>query len=181
LFLGLSVRTFIHCDVWKDSITLWTHIIERRPPFEKAYSGRGAAYLAEGEYDLALVDIEEAIRLEKNSFRAYNKRSLILLHQGQYDLAIADNNRALEVNPQSKEAYNNRGVARVHKGQYDLAIADFSRALEIDPQSPNAYLNRAIVYYKLKQYDKSWRDVREMERIGWTVDQNFYDLLRKTH
>jgi tetratricopeptide (TPR) repeat protein len=76
-------------------------------------------------------------------------------------------------------AYYNRGVAYEEKGQYDLAISDYNKALEINPRFTDAYYNRGVTYYYKREYEKSWKDVKKAQSLGYQIDPEFLDRLRK--
>ena len=60
---------------------------------------RGAAYFFKKQPDQALLDFNQAIRLDPNSLQAYKFRGGILNGLGRRDEAIADFHKALELNP----------------------------------------------------------------------------------
>jgi tetratricopeptide (TPR) repeat protein len=62
-----------------------------------AFDNRGIAYRLKGEYDRALRDYEQAIRLNPSSANPYNNRGVIYRIKGDYDRAIADYDEAILV------------------------------------------------------------------------------------
>ncbi|MEJ0064567.1 MAG: tetratricopeptide repeat protein [Caulobacteraceae bacterium] len=99
----------------------------------QAYNNRGAAYFKSGEFDRAMHDFSEAIRLKPNSAEAYANRGNIYFHQGQYDRAAADYDQAIRFDPKLAAAYANRGSAHFHKREFNRAIEDYEAALRLDP------------------------------------------------
>jgi tetratricopeptide (TPR) repeat protein len=55
-----------------------------------AYWRRGLAFGAQGEYDRALAELDEAIRLDPQLAAAYHARAAVYAYKGQYDQAMAD-------------------------------------------------------------------------------------------
>jgi len=51
---GLSVLSWQRCQVWKDSLTLWTDVIDQYPRLVIAYHYRGRARYDLHQYDLAI-------------------------------------------------------------------------------------------------------------------------------
>ncbi len=95
------------------------------------------SYAENGDYDRAVADYNEAIRLSPQAnFLTNRGDSYNFKHD--YDRAIADYDRALQLNPGFYLAYNNRGAAYAKKGDLDHAIADYEAALRINPQLDTA-------------------------------------------
>jgi tetratricopeptide (TPR) repeat protein len=70
-----------------------------------------------GNYDRAISDYTEAIRLKPNYAKAYYNRGNAYREKGDYDRAISDYNEAIRLNPKDANAYHSRGVAYYHKGE----------------------------------------------------------------
>jgi tetratricopeptide (TPR) repeat protein len=106
-----------------------------------AFMESGRAAFAKGDYDRAIADYTQAIRLNPNSTTIYNNRGNAYSNKGDYDHAIADYTQAIRLDPNSATAYNNRGTAYSEGGDYDQAIADFEVALRINPNDDVARYN----------------------------------------
>jgi tetratricopeptide (TPR) repeat protein len=118
---------------------------DRRPEnLYSAYYNRGIAYFRTGQYESAIADFDQAVRLDSRSAFAFNNRGMALARVGQYDKAIDDFDQAIALEPGYTIIFNNRGSAYAKKGQFDRAIADFDRALQLDPKDRNARSNRKL-------------------------------------
>ena len=73
-----------------------------------AYYGRGRAWHAKGEFDKALADYTEAIRLDSTDAWAHHDRGLLWKVRSEYDKALADYDEAIRLNSDYASAYNNR-------------------------------------------------------------------------
>jgi Flp pilus assembly protein TadD len=120
---------------------------------------RGHAHNVQGQYDLAIADLTQAIDLDPNDAVAYNDRAYAYVGKGRFDLAVADLTQALRVKPDYLVAYYNRGSAYTNNGQYDLAIADLTQALRIDPNYTIAYNRRGYDYIMKGQYNLAIADL----------------------
>jgi tetratricopeptide (TPR) repeat protein len=87
-----------------------------------AFGDRGIAYARKGQYDRAIEDLDQAIRLNPNYAASFSNRGLAYVRRGQYDRAIEDLDQAIRLNPNYAAAFNNRGSAYSAKGDLDRAI-----------------------------------------------------------
>ncbi len=76
-----------------------------------AFTIRGRAYRASGNYDRAIADYTEAIRIEPNYALAFYSRGIAYFNKNDYDRAIADYTVSLGLAPGDILALQNRGHA----------------------------------------------------------------------
>src|SRR5713226_7916276 len=88
------------------------------------YNARGFGYYNRGDYDHAIADHNQAIRLKPRLALAFNNRGMVFLHKRDYDTAITDFNQALTLTPNDAIAHSNRAIAYYRKRDYDQAIRD---------------------------------------------------------
>ena len=160
LLLFLSFLTYKQIEVWKNSFSLWTYVIEMDPEkFPGAYNNRGHAFYINGQLDRAIDDFNQAIRLDPISSKAYLNRGAAFVDKGQLDRANADFDKAIELNPSYSQAYNAKGSLFGMSGYPEKAIEQFSKAIEIDPAYSAAYGNRGAVYLLIGQNNRALEDI----------------------
>ena len=135
LVLSLAFLTFKQIGVWKNSISLWTYVIEEEPGrVPLAYNNRGLAFSAEGQYPEAIRDFSDAIALDPYRYRPYNNRGEVLGKLGRFNEALSDYSAAIALNQNDAKVFVNRGLVYFSDGQDQLAAFDFDRACELgDP------------------------------------------------
>jgi tetratricopeptide (TPR) repeat protein len=140
----------------------------RAKPSAAAYLGRGVIWSDQRDYDKAIADYTEAIRLDPGDEIAYTARGNAWRARKEYEKAIADYTEALRVNPRYALAFNNRGNAWWARKEYEKAIADYTEALRLDPKDARAYGNRGISWRAQKEIEKAIADYTEAIRLDPT-------------
>lgn len=120
-----------------------------------AFNNRGSAYKDRGDYDRAIADFNQAIRLDPKDATAFSNRGMAYGRKGQYDRAIEDFDQAIRLDSKFAAAFNNRGKAYELKGQHDRAIENYSEAIRFNPKYDGAFKgrcwNRAIAGRELRE------------------------------
>ena len=112
----------------------------------------------DGDYQAALNDMNQAIKLEPHYAGYFINRGFMKYKLEDYFGAMADYDYALELEPTNLTAHFNRGLLNVEVSENDKAIGDFSYVLASTPDNFMARYNRALLYYKTGQYDKAIAD-----------------------
>jgi tetratricopeptide (TPR) repeat protein len=154
--------------MWKtapdEAIAACTRLIATRRGLAIAYRFRGLAYNYRGDFNLAVADLNEAIRLGVRYSAVYNDRGWAYAELGDYDLAIVDLNEAIRLDPKNFFAYGNRGWAFSSKGDYDRAIPDLTESIRLNPRSA-PYYTRAVAYKGKGDYEHAIADFSEAIRL----------------
>jgi len=135
------------------------------PEAAKASYDRGTTFYGRSEWDAAIKEFTEAIRLDPNYVNAYIYRGIAYVNKNDYDRAITDLNEAIRLNPNYAIAYYNRGNAYRKKNDNDRAIADYTQAIRHRPDYAWAYFNRGVAYYNKKDYDRAIADYTQAIRL----------------
>jgi tetratricopeptide (TPR) repeat protein len=127
---------------------------------------RGIGALRIKNFDKAIEEFSEAIRLDPNDFLAYKYRVTAYFSKKQYDNAIKDLSELIRLHPTYVEFYVTRGGAYIANKQYENGIKDFSELIRLYPTDPNGYCMRGGAYIANKQYDNAVKDFSEAIRLA---------------
>jgi tetratricopeptide (TPR) repeat protein len=126
------------------------------------YNNRGVLWGSLREYDRALTDYADAIRVDPKYADAYYNRCVAYNRKQFYDSAVGACDDAIKLGPDKNASsaagaplsaertkadyFAQRGVAYHGKQDFDHAIADYDEALRLDPSNATATNNRARAY-----------------------------------
>src|SRR5215510_13623432 len=120
-----------------------------------AFYKRANGYYERGQYDRAIEDYNQAIRLNPNHANAFSNRGVAYGRKGDYDRAVENYDEAIRLNPKHAAALYGRGNAYRRKGDYDRAIENYDEALRLNPKHANALYNRGNAYRHKGDYDRA--------------------------
>ena len=150
----------------------------------EAFNNRGVGYRLKGDYDRAIADYNQAIKLNAKFASAYNNRGVAYDKKGEYDRAILDYDQAIKFRP-SAEGYFNRGNAQLGKAHYDRAIDDYNQAIKLKADFAAAFDNRCWARAVVGILKQALADCNEALRLmpnnAATLDSRGFVFLKMTH
>src|SRR5271165_4018575 len=132
------------------------------------YENRGWDFYQRRDYDKAINDYTEAIRLDPNDAKAYHNRGRAYHYTKHYDKALSDYTEAIRLDPNDGANYYDRGLAYYDNKDYDKAISDFTEAIRLDPNYAKAYHNRGLSYSRLGKNAQAQADFDKAKQLGYT-------------
>jgi tetratricopeptide (TPR) repeat protein len=131
---------------------------------------RGIEWYDKGEFDKAIEDFSEAIRLNPHSDDCYLSRGDAWVAKGELKRAIADYDQLIRRRALLDWAMLKRGVAEFLRDRREQAIADFSQAIQIFQQrkaqaAAYAYYWRGFVWFEQREFAKASADCAEAIRL----------------
>jgi tetratricopeptide (TPR) repeat protein len=165
-----------------------------RAPNADYYRIRGEAYFAKKEYDRAVADYNEFLKLDPYDPFSFGRRGEIYGEMKDYDRAIADYSEAIKLRPNNAYFYGSRARLYQNRKDYDRAIADYSAAIVSTlggKDSTNSYgadfyyLERARLYETMKDHDRAIADASEAIKLKpnypWAYSVRAENYWQKDH
>jgi len=103
---------------------------------------RGKAHLAKQEYDDAIEDFTEAVRLDPAYAAAYAGRAEAWARKHYRDREVADFTVAIKLEPANTAYRVARAQSHSAQGRHEEAMADFNAALGTEPENPELWVAR---------------------------------------
>lgn len=137
-----------------EAIDFFSRLIENEPT-AVALASRARVWNYLGEFDKAIADCDEALRLDPQCAMAFDRRAQALTGKGKLDEALADFEKAIKLTPQYASTYSHRARAWLRKGDLDRTLADCDEALEREPSLSVAHYFRGRVWSRKAVADKA--------------------------
>ena len=144
VILVFSFLSFRQSLLWRDTETLFAHVLSLFPDSHLAHNKFGGSLLDRGETAAAVRHFEESLRWKPNP-RAYFNLGIVAIGNGDLETAHIANERALALDPDYAPAYENLGFLQWEEGDRAGAKASFEQAAALDPFSLQARLNLAAI------------------------------------
>jgi tetratricopeptide (TPR) repeat protein len=138
----------------------------RLKPDQALYNMRGSAYFDKGEFDIAIADFNDALRIGPPSGIIFHNRGNAYRSKGDYAKAIADYDAAIKADPKQAYSYQNRGSAKQALGDLDGALADIDEAIRLNPTLPSPLIHRAVIWRAKGDFDHAVADNTEAIRLA---------------
>ncbi len=169
LILGLV--TFNRNKVWKDSISLWTDVINKNPSMPFAYYNLGNAHKNIKDFQGAVDAYSGAIKINSGHIQAIYNRAHAYSDMQNHQAAIDDYSKIIQLSPKFGEAYFDRAVSKSNLKDYNSAIEDFNASL------PNISGSRKVeAYYNIgnmKAYNGLFEDAVHDYSLAIQLDSRY--------
>ncbi len=154
----LGEITWQRIAVWKDSITLWSDVLQHYPANNnRGYLNRASAYYYEGNYAAALQDYDKLLTIEPTNGGAYIGLGLVKKALKDTTDAVKAFNRAIVLG-QKYDGYLNRACVKIDAKEFSGALADLDSAEHFNATRPELYENKGLIFYKTGQYQQAFQN-----------------------
>ncbi|MBL6988842.1 MAG: tetratricopeptide repeat protein [Bacteriovoracaceae bacterium] len=148
LLLIYGVSSFVRSGVWSDSTALWTDTVLKNPNSDMAYQARGMIYKKQKQFDKAIQDFKQVIRIKPDQLVAALGIAESYNLWGKYDQAEKIYQQILKFRPNVKNLLA-RADNNVKRGAFELALKDVKRVLRLKPNNAAAKALRTQCFIAL--------------------------------
>ena len=162
----LGFLTWKQTKVWRDSETLWSHVIAVGPDSGIAHYNFAQIVERQGMLPESLEYYRRAVAINPAYADARYNLARLLAKQGMHDQAIEQYREALKVRPADPDARNNLGLLLALRGEVDASLLEFERAVQADPHYAKAFFNMGRVLARQGDFDKAAQNLQQALRLS---------------
>jgi len=170
-----AFATWNRNKVWKDTITLWTDVVNKNSLNETAYYNLGDEKYKNKDFKGAITDYDEVIKINNQNVGAIFNRAGTKFVLNDYRAALLDYDKFIQIKPLDVKAYLNRGITKEKLNDYTGAIADYSEAIRLNPKDSDAFYNRATARIFIKDYFEAIQDYNQVIKLNPKHDDAYYN------
>jgi tetratricopeptide (TPR) repeat protein len=148
-------RLLIETENYPDAIAAYGRVLAIKPDDADAHYWRGHAFLQQGKYAAAVVDLHEAQIADPKNRDPNFDLGLALEDEGEYETAVASFEQALQIDPKDCPAFVNIGWARERQKHEAEALNAYNRAVQCEGDNTVALDNLAIQLTNAGQPEKA--------------------------
>jgi tetratricopeptide (TPR) repeat protein len=141
-----------------------------------AHYDLGNALAMAGRVPDAIVQYEQALRINPDFANAHNNLGNAFLQEGRVSDAIGHYEQALRIKPDYAKTHNNLGIALVRLGRAPEAIEHYEQALRLDPDYAEAHYNLGVTLGLVGRIPEAIGHLEQALRLKPNYAQAHHDL-----
>ena len=142
----------------REAVSAYTEALRIDPEDCDTLIDRGGVHFSAGQYDLAVADYTEAIRLcSGDPCEIYGRRAKTYKKMGRFDLSAEDYTEQIRLKPNAG-LYKARAIIYEAMGRHDLARGDYTKRIKLEPENFRYYADRAEFYARTGRYGPAIND-----------------------
>jgi tetratricopeptide (TPR) repeat protein len=153
-----------------------TELIAARPGQARLYLARAHAYFKRREFESAVRDYTQALKMDDRLDDAYFGRGMALGRAGSVAEGIADLTTYLKRHPRSSLAYTKRGIRHLWNGDVESAEKDFRAAINLDPANAEAHDDLGVILAQRQEYEAAARHFRATIAADRSYQKGYHNL-----
>jgi tetratricopeptide (TPR) repeat protein len=122
------------------------------------YVRRAKAHELDFNWDAAIKDYDEALKLSPQSSAYWNNRANYYSRKREHQKALDGYDEAVRISPTSFIPLGNRANVFLNLREWDKAIEAYERAMRVNPNYARSYAGRSTAWREKREFEKALAD-----------------------
>ena len=127
-------------------------------------SNRGINFYNLGQFQLALNDLDDVLKLDPNDYRSHAARGIVYQALDNHKSAIKDFNNSLNLKKDGIVFFT-RSESYLVLQEYTKALSDVNEAIKLDPENPEYLGGRALLHFYFNDFVRALDDFNKTLQI----------------
>ena len=178
--VACAVKTEAQVKLWKDTATLFRHVLEIDSRGAIPNTSLGVAYARLGRHAEASEYLKRALEYSPNDYEAHNNLGTNLGELGLKQEALKEFRISLAIKPDQVAAHSKIGRILAETNQLPEAVEEYNQALRLDPDDAYAHNDLGVVLFQMGDYERAAEQFSDAIRIApaYTDARRNLDLAR---
>lgn len=142
------------------------------------HAKKASEYARAGNYEEAIRELNEAIRLSPDEYTFYYNRAMYSLQCNNSESALQDFLHVVELNRDYVDSYIRITLIYASRNMYDEALNTINTAILLDPKNGEAFYYRGMIYEKKGMNMEALQEVRQACELGYQRACREYKQIR---
>ncbi len=172
--LALAAATSLQTQMWRDSIALFTRVVQLNPDSWYGHYCLGKAMADANRPQEALEQFDRSLAKRPGTADVLACRGLLLLQAQRVTEAVACFEESLQAVPNDAKAHYNLASGLVMLGRTQEAIKHFRESLEADPRAALTHHNLAITLHSSGAIDEAAKHYKAALKLNPNLVESYY-------
>lgn len=137
---------------------MWEKLMKQagmKPGEPDYHNNMGLSHRERGEWEAAIVEFREAIRLKPSDVLFHCNLASALAAKGEYNEALSEYGEALRLAPNDYLTHFNLGNLLSKLERTEEAVAEYQKAIQIEPDRADAHYNLSNLYLRQERLEEA--------------------------
>ena len=145
---------------------IYQSLVMKYPKDERAHTNLGNNFFGTQEYEKAIEEYEQVIRINPEFSQPYNQMGYAYRFLKKYDDAEKTFQKYVELIPDDPNPYDSYAEMLMKRGKFEASIEQYWKALKINPNFVASHVGIATNYNFLGEYDKARKQLQTLFDIA---------------
>jgi protein O-mannosyl-transferase len=151
---------------WKDTITLFNHMLDLAPESTTLQNILAVTYNNLGQNEKALEHLSQAAAINPMDSQTYYHFGIVYFDLKRNQEAIDAFQKAIRLYPKYDDAYSNLAGVYASLGNFDKAVDLYNQAIAINSSKNRTYFNLGKAYFRLGRYQDAINAYQKAIRLS---------------